>query len=213
MVRHVVWDWNGTLLDDLAVVAGATNDAFVSIGAPPVPVDAQRRAFRRPVGEYYADLLGRRLDSDEFARLDKVFHDSYRDRLATCALASDARDVLREWRGRGNSQSLLSMWFHDELVPLVTRYGLTEHFTRVDGLRVRPGGGPKAEHLVAHLAAIGIPAGDCVLIGDSVDDAEAAAAVGASSVLVTSGLTDPARLRLVGVPVADTLRAALALVG
>lgn len=212
MVRHVVWDWNGTLLDDLAIVVGATNDVFVSCGGRPVSADEHRRAFRRPVAAYYAEILGRPVDDDEFARLDKVFHDSYRERLATCGLATDAHDVLRTWAGTGNTQSLLSMWFHDELVPLVTRHGLVEHFTRVDGLRAQVGGGRKADHLVTHLAEIGVPGQDCVLIGDSVDDADAAAAVGARCVLVTGGLTDPDRLRTAGVPIADTLSAALALI-
>ena len=50
-----------------------------------------------------------------------------------------------------------------------------------------------------------------MLIGDSVDDADAAASVGARCVLYTGGFTDPARLRAVGVPVADTLAEAMLL--
>jgi phosphoglycolate phosphatase-like HAD superfamily hydrolase len=44
-----------------------------------------------------------------------------------------------------------------------------------------------------------------VMIGDSIDDADAAESVGGTAVLYTGGFTDPARLRESGRPVADTL--------
>jgi phosphoglycolate phosphatase-like HAD superfamily hydrolase len=59
------------------------------------------------------------------------------------------------------------------------------------------------------LTALGLDGPDCVLIGDSIDDAEAAASVGARCVLYTGGFTDPARLRAFGVPVADSLAEAI----
>src|SRR5690606_26207390 len=71
--RHLVWDWNGTLLDDLPVVVAATNAALAGAGGGPVTVPEHRRHFRRPIADYYAQVLGRPVDEDEFARLDKVF--------------------------------------------------------------------------------------------------------------------------------------------
>src|SRR5256885_7005785 len=97
------------------------------------------------------------------------------------------------------------MWFHAELVPTVGRYGLAGYFKRVDGLRATVGGGSKAPHLAAHLDALGLTGPECVLIGDSVDDAEAAESVGAACVLYAGGFTDPERLAETGRPVAHTL--------
>ena len=103
------------------------------------------------------------------------------------------------------------MWFHDELVPALETYGLAGLFTRVDGLRTEVGGDLKAGHLARHLDELGVAGDDAVLIGDSLDDASAAASVGAGVVLYTGGFTDPARLRASGLPVADTLMDAVAL--
>lgn len=206
--RHLVWDWNGTLLDDLSLVVAATNAAFASVGGPVVTAEAHRRDFRRPIRDYYAAVLGRPVDDEEFVRLDKVFHDAYRTGLAACRLAADAEAALRAWTG---SQSLLSMWFHTDLVPTVGRLGLTSYFVRVDGLRAAVGGGPKRPHLVRHLAALEVTGAEVVLIGDSVDDAEAAAAVGARCVLYTGGFTEPRHLRATGAPVVDTLTEAVTL--
>ena len=204
---HLVWDWNGTLLDDLSLVVTATNHAFTAVGGRQVDSDEHRARFRRPVAEFYAEILERAVDDEEFGRLDKIFHDAYRLGLTSMTLAADATTALRSWPG---SQSLLSMWFHSELVPAVETYGLGGVFTRVDGLRTEIGGHLKAGHLASHLDEMGIPGENVVLIGDSLDDAAAADAVGAAIVLYTGGFTHPDRLRAAGRPVADTLVGAVA---
>ena len=51
MRDHLVWDWNGTLLDDLTLVVHSTNHALAMIGGPAVDVDEHRRSFRRPVAD------------------------------------------------------------------------------------------------------------------------------------------------------------------
>ncbi|SCL20420.1 Phosphoglycolate phosphatase, HAD superfamily [Micromonospora nigra] len=205
---HLVWDWNGTLLNDLSLVVTATNAAFASVGGPTVTPDEHRVRFRRPIADYYAEVLGRAVDDEAFGRLDRIFHDAYRTGLTTCELAHDAAVAMEAWPG---TQSLLSMWFHDELVPAVHTYGLAGRFTRMDGLRAQVGGGRKAESLRRHLTELGVPGREVVLIGDSLDDADAALSVGGRVVLYTGGFTDPDRLRASGHPVADTLAAAVTL--
>lgn len=207
-MAHLIWDWNGTLLDDLTLVVAATNASLASVGGPSVTADEHRRDFRRPVWAYYEYVLGRSITEDEFATLDRAFHDAYRSGLSSTALAADARDAMTAWAG---TQSLLSMWFHHELVPLVGSYGLHTRLMRVDGLRDRLGGGSKAPHLRAHLDMLGLKGSDCVLIGDSIDDAHAAHEVGAEIVLYTGGFTDAERLQATGHPVATTLLEAVTL--
>ena len=201
-MAHLVWDWNGTLLDDLELVVSATNAALASVGGPQVTVEEHRHDFRRPISAYYAHVLGRPVDAAEFARLDDVFHTAYRAGVADCLLALDALDAMGAWTG---TQSLLSMFFHHELLDAVTRRGLATRLSRVDGLRDQVGGGPKAPHLRAHLTGLGLSGADVVLIGDSIDDAEAAVEVGARVVLYEGGFTHPRHLRATGHPVAPTL--------
>ncbi|MDG4794136.1 HAD hydrolase-like protein [Micromonospora sp. WMMD1082] len=203
---HLVWDWNGTLLNDLHLVVACTNAVFASEGGPTVTADEHRVRFRRPIADYYADVLGRAVDDEAFGRLDKIFHDAYRVGLTTCELAHDAVEAMAAWTG---SQSLLSMWFHDELVPAVGTYGLAGRFARVDGLRAQVGGDRKAESLARHIGELGVDGRDVVLIGDSLDDAEAALSVGGRAVLYSGGFTDRARLDASGHPVADTLTHAI----
>jgi phosphoglycolate phosphatase-like HAD superfamily hydrolase len=101
------------------------------------------------------------------------------------------------------------MWFHDELVALVTQHGLHDLFTRIDGLRVAVGGHGKAAHLAEHLAALRTDPNEVLLIGDVLDDAAAAEAAGVRCVLVTTGVTNRATLEMSGVPVVDSIAEAL----
>lgn len=207
--RHLVWDWNGTLFDDLAAVVAATNDVLVGAGGHAVTAEEHRERFKRPISEYYSLELGRMVDAEEFAAMDRIFHNAYETHRLGCKPAADAFDAIGAWTG---TQSLLSMWHHENLVPLVDDYQLTPHLLRVDGLR-GAGGGPKLPHLVAHLTAMDVDPANVVMIGDSVDDAEAALAVGARAVLYTGGFTSERKLREVGVPVASSLIEAIRLAG
>lgn len=211
-VRHVVWDWNGTLLDDNAAVIAAVNAVCAEFGRGPVELDEWRGLFTRPIVRSYERLLDRTLSTEDWAALDFRYHHSYRELLHTCRLAAGAPEALREWRSAGKTQSLLSMWFHDELVPLITELELLDFFARVDGLRDRIGGGSKDAHLAAHLAALNLDPAEVVVIGDVLDDARAAAHVGAQCVLVTTGMTTADALRGNGYPVVDSIPAAIELI-
>jgi phosphoglycolate phosphatase-like HAD superfamily hydrolase len=200
--RHLVWDWNGTLLDDLSLIILATNTSLASAGGPAITPDHHRRHFRRPIADYYAQVLGRPVSRDEFERLNRVFHDAYRAALPGCRLTGDAWDAVAQWSG---TQSLLSMWRHRELLPTIDGYGLTGHFTRIDGVPDQEHQDHKGPHLARHLAAQQLDPARVVMIGDTVDDAHAALSVGADCVLYSGGFTDPAQLRATGAPVADTL--------
>lgn len=209
---HIVWDWNGTLLDDNHAVVVAVNQVCARFGRPPVSLEYWRSVFRRPLTACYEELLERTLNPQDWAILDGLYHQSYRAVLHTCRLAEGASVGLRRWRDLGGSQSLLSMWFHRELVSLVTELGLAGYFSRMDGLRRTPGGDSKAAHLTDHLAAQALDPRRVVVIGDVADDAIAAEHVGARSVLVSTGMMSRKTLQWTGVPVTDSIAEALDLI-
>jgi phosphoglycolate phosphatase-like HAD superfamily hydrolase len=209
-ISHVVWDWNGTILDDNHAVLAAVNAVCADYGREPVTLDEWRAIFRRPLLDCYSDLLKRPLTATEFTRIDRIYHHAYRPLIPTCGLTPGVPAELHRWRDNGGGQSLLSMWFHDELVPLVAEFGLTDLFDRIDGLRTDIGGaGSKAAHLIDHIAAQGLDPRDVLVIGDVKDDAVAAAQAGARCVLVTTGIESRAALRASGAPVVDTIADAL----
>jgi HAD superfamily hydrolase (TIGR01549 family) len=206
---HVVWDWNGTLLNDNHAVLAAVNEVCTGFGRPELTWGEWQAAYARPMRVSYEQILQRTLDEEEWARVDKLYHERYDALLHTCELAADTIDVLREWTGSGRTQSLLSMWFHARLTPTIEQYGLTSYFTRVDGLPGEIGGGSKADSLVRHLEVQQLDPADVVLIGDVVDDADAARAAGTQCVLVSTGAMTRESLEATGVPVAASIAEAL----
>ena len=211
----MVWDWNGTLLDDAGTVIEATTAAFARAGISlEVTPAVYRRHFTRPIPLFYERLLGRAVEPDEWRLLDRAFHDEYGRLHRRCHLAGGAPEVLEEVRRRGWTQSVCSMLPHQHLLPAVERHGIADYFLRIDGLQGGQRGGAKLEHLRAHLGRT-VPSGaDAVLIGDTVDDAVAARSAGIGCVLLDggAGLHEPEAIAAAGVPVAASLTEALALI-
>ncbi|WP_328910483.1 HAD hydrolase-like protein [Streptomyces sp. NBC_00234] len=208
---HLVWDWNGTLLDDIEAVIGATNAAFAEVDLAPITLEQYREMYCVPIPRFYERLLGRLPTEAEWERMDGIFHRHYTEQRVACGLTEGVEELLAQWGLAGRSQSLLSMYGHEQLVPVVRGYGIERHFVRVDG-RTGPSGGSKALHMERHFAALGgISPERSVVIGDAVDDAVAAAHVGARAVLYTGGSHSRASLEAAGVPVVDTLAEAVSL--
>jgi phosphoglycolate phosphatase-like HAD superfamily hydrolase len=209
VVKHIVWDWNGTLLDDNDAALAGVNAVCAHFGREPISLEHWREVFSRPLVPCYERLLGRSLTAADWDALDVLYHQTYRDWLGTTRLAPGVPDELLRWAAAGGSQSLLSMWHHHELVQLVEEYRLTSLFMRVDGLATNHGGGSKSGHLAAHLAAQHLDPAIVLVIGDVLDDAAAAAAVGAQCVLVATGAMPEWKLRAAGMPVASTVADAI----
>jgi phosphoglycolate phosphatase-like HAD superfamily hydrolase len=206
---HIVWDWNGTLFHDIDAIIGATNAAFAELGLEPLTLERYRALYCVPVPKFYERLMGRLPTDAEWQLMDDTFHRYYAEHRRGCGLTAGVPALLAGWEAEGRSQSILSMYVHEELVPLVRGFGIEPHFVRVDG-RSGPSGGSKAEHMVRHLGALaGVEPSRVVVIGDAADDAVAARHVGAGAVLYTGGSHSRASLERVGVPVVDSLAEAV----
>lgn len=217
MTIHVVWDWNGTLFDDLHIVVDGVNASLQALGLAPIGPDEYRAAYRRPVNLFYEDLLGRPVSSPEMKAIDDAFHDAYHASLDRAELAPDAREAIGAVVQAGGTQSVLSMWWHDRLVAAIKAFGLDGYMIAVDGHRGAPGE-TKAEHLRHHVRQLGhlypgLNGTRIVVVGDIADDAAAAAEVGTQCVLYDSGSQPRRVLEAMEVPVVDSLLEAIWVAG
>jgi phosphoglycolate phosphatase-like HAD superfamily hydrolase len=205
-IRHIVWDWNGTLLDDNPVMLASVNAVCAHFGRPAIDMETWQAALCRPLWRCYGKILDRDLSAPEdWATVERLYHEAYRLNLVDCRTASDAADVLTQARRLGLSQSLLSMGLHHDVTEQAGQFGVSDFLTQVDGVKDKVAGGHKADHLKVHLETLGLDPRACALIGDVTDDAAAARAVGAECVLVTTGMTGRPELEATGHSVADSL--------
>ena len=209
-MRHVVWDWNGTLFDDLEIVVASVNVSLRSVGAPPIDADRYRAVYERPLHRFYESLLGRPVLPEEMAAIDRDFHDAYHALLDQARLTVDARSAVDLVASRGRTQSVLSMWWHDRLVPAVRYFALDDYMLAVDGHR-GPAGASKQNHLARHVEQLvrlfpgRVESRGMTVIGDVTDDADAARAVGVGCVLYDGGSQPRAALEATGAPVTSSL--------
>ena len=202
---HVVWDWNGTLLDDFDLTAQIARGTLSSLGVPGITGERIRADFKRPFSDFYASLFGRPVTDAEFAYIRDRYESEYHARLFELELQPDALEAMDLLATRGATQSLLSMAPDDQLQQLVDHHRIRSRLVSVEGSPRRDSDGRKAERLISHLEAIGADPRASVVIGDTVDDQEAAVAAGAGAVLVTTGSTSRSSLEATGAAVSDTL--------
>jgi phosphoglycolate phosphatase-like HAD superfamily hydrolase len=213
MIRHIVWDWNGTLFDDQDLVLAATNASLRAVGVDrQITADQYKNLYQRPMEDFYAALVGSPIPTPNWPLLDAAFAEHYLSHMGECGLSADALAAMDAWSPR--SQSLLSMFGHDELLRLTGQFELHRRLGRIDGRPKDPDFGPKAKYLVKHVEHLrsrepGLTPDQIALIGDCADDAHAAFHVGASAVLYTGGSSARPVLEKVGVPVVDTLSEAV----
>ena len=185
MVDHVVWDWNGTLWDDLPQVHGATNAALQEVDGPTLTLAEYVGLFTRPLPVFYRRALGRDLTARQWERVNQVFMASYQENLHLAQLAGEAIPALRAVARNGATQSILSLYPHAFLKPLVAQLGIDHYFSRIEGLQESPDRS-KVDMFPIHLrkAAPAVAPHQVVMIGDTDDDLFSAQAAGSSGVLI-----------------------------
>ncbi len=205
-MRHVVWDWNGTLFDDLHCVLGVTNQLLDEFELPPLAgVPDYQAVFRFPVAAYYADLGFDTSPGGNFEAASVRYIELYLAAARTCGLHEGAAETLAALHQDGVSQVVVSASEQQNLVAQLAPFGLDAWLDAALGLTDIYAASKKA---VAErwLAEAGADPAEVVFVGDSEHDFEIADALGARCVLFSGGHQSHAHLASLGVPVIDDLR-------
>jgi len=205
--RHIIWDWNGTLLNDGSHIMASVNEAFEAMGLGRISVELHQSQFHRPIDSFFGALSPRELSSDELDQLMVLFQSHYARQPLSSFLKAETRALLATLHQWHVPQSVLSMCPQSELEGAIAELGLGACFQHVCG---HPGFGPdtKAEHLRQHLRRLGRRPDEVVVIGDTVDDHRAAQHAGVRCVLVDrkyASLEAKWKLQATGSPIFDRL--------
>lgn len=190
--RHIVWDWNGTLLDDLDLSIDIMNGILARRGLPPLDRTRYHALFDFPVRDYYA-RLGFDSAADSFEQLSIDFITAYDRRRWESQLHTGASVLLGAIQSAGLTQSILSAYRHQTLCEIVEHFALTPHFVRLTGLD-NIYAHSKVELGRAWLEELALPRHQVLLVGDTLHDFEVAQALGIDCVLVAGGHHPAARL-------------------
>ncbi|MDO9555124.1 MAG: HAD hydrolase-like protein, partial [Atribacterota bacterium] len=102
--KHIIWDWNGTLINDIWLVVEIMNKMLKKRNMPGIDSKKYREIFDFPVIDYYAKL-GFNFSKESFEELTGEFINEYYTRFNECKLFDETEEVLKKIRDMGISQS------------------------------------------------------------------------------------------------------------
>jgi phosphoglycolate phosphatase len=202
-IRHVVWDWNGTLFDDTLLCMEIINGLLGTRGGRTVGLAQYREVFGFPVKDYYI-RLGFDFRKESWERVSREFIDAYEARRHECRLREGAREALAACAAAGVGQSILSAYRRHTLEEIVEHFGLGRFFEHLAGLDNHYADG-KLETGRALVSRLRTPTEEVLFVGDTEHDWEVAAALGMRCVLLAGGHHSERRLKACGVPVVHSL--------
>jgi phosphoglycolate phosphatase len=182
---HVIFDWNGTLLDDLEVCHLTISEILHLFELPPITREHYRNIFCFPVRDYYQEL-GFDLNTIDFDRLSREFVSRYRKYSSACRLVPGTVGLLETLHQSGISCSVLSALFEPDLKQMLDRHKISVFFANVFGLKDHYAHS-KLKRGRELLEKIEEANADIVMIGDTDHDAEVAKALGITPLLVDHG--------------------------
>ena len=131
--KHVIWDWNGTLFDDVKLCADIMNQLLKEAGLPKISIDKYRDVFTFPVKDYYK-ALGHDVGDENWEKISHQFINEYEAKKYNYTIYPDVRKVLKKIKSWGITQSILSAYKQETLDELVAHFNLSEYFIRLVGL-------------------------------------------------------------------------------
>lgn len=205
--NHIIWDWNGTLFNDVELCAAVMNLLLVQESLPGISVQKYKEIFTFPVIEYYK-IAGHTFERNSFEILGKQFMDEYEIRKDKCDLYEGVRELLTEIDKRKIQQHLLSAYEQNSLNRILKHFSIDKYFHNIVGLDNIYAGGKShlAKMLELRIRNNG-GSGNILLIGDTIHDYEVAGEINSDCILLSHGHQDEERLLKLGVTVANDFTA------
>jgi phosphoglycolate phosphatase len=198
-IRHIIWDWNGTLFDDAWLCVEIINRLLAKRRLPLIDGERYENEFVFPVETYYRNI-GLDLAREPFERLAHEYMEQYDRRHRECRLQPGVREVLATLSARGCTHSVLSATEQSRLEEMVSLANLRRRFAHLVGIGdcyARS----KTDYGRQLIASLGHVASEVVLIGDTIHDHEVASAIGIECILIPSGHCSRERIASCGTKV------------
>ncbi len=206
-MKLVLWDWNGTLLNDAPILWGIFNELMHTYGYDTVTFERYQEIYRHPVQEMYEEV-GFDLERYSFDEVALKWHDLYRLRMSSVSLHDDVPRALTTLSQRGSRQMVLSALPEVLLRDVVRVHGIDHFFEQVRGLSDHHARG-KVDVGKVLVESLDVDGSEITVIGDSSHDAEVARQIGSRCLLVCRGAESKQRLEAHGFPVLESLEAIL----
>ena len=202
-IKNIIWDWNGTIVDDAYLFVEIMNKTLQKNGLPKISIQDYRNKFCFPIKKYW-NHLGFLFDDALFNIMNKEFLLLYQKKMHYPLLQKNILSVFKTFKKCGFEQFVLSASEHRILNLLVSQYKISHYFSDVLGVdnlnalgKERLGNSLMKKHLLSP--------NESLIVGDTEYDFRVAKALGCRCVLVACGHFSKDRLLDCGADVVDSV--------
>lgn len=207
-ITGIIWDWNGTLLNDTELSVQTMNQMLQKRNLQPLSISTYKEVFSFPVRDYYLKIgFDFALEPFEIPALEYI--DLYNKRVRHCSLHENTIGVLTHFQNAGIRQFILSAMEQNALHQCLEHNGIDQYFEHVSGLDNHYAAS-KLDNGLQMIHSLKLNVDELLLIGDTVHDFEVASELGCRCVLIANGHQSRKILESTGVMVIDQLDELLA---
>ncbi len=202
--KYIIWDWNGTILDDLQINFEVENTLLSRRGRILIKdLEEYQEKFQFPIIKFY-ESLDFDLENEKFEDIAREYVLEFDERFYELEIFPDAESVIREFKYKGIEQIILSQTEQRWLEKQVRVHDIDYLFTELLGARDIYVKG-KVGIALAWLTQNDIDPAQVLMVGDTLHDFEVAENIGCDCVLIARGHQSKERLLETGAPVLDSI--------
>ncbi len=198
---NIVWDFNGTLMDDVGITILTVNDMLEKRGMPLTDKKEYFEKIEMPIIRYYEKMFDFNVTS--LSELTREYQEGYDRYLDSASIAKGALPLLEKLKENGVEQVIISSFPTQKIKKICEKKGIISYFSAIlgaDDIKAES----KVQRGKDYMKTL--PEGaKVVAIGDLLHDHEMASAMGADCILYAGGHQSKKDLSSVGVPVAETM--------
>lgn len=202
-IKAIIWDWNGTLLDDLEPSILSMNQMLVKRNIPVLKTKVYKEIFTFPVKDYYLKA-GVNFEDFEWDVVAMEFIENYRKNVVTSVVHEGVGEILDYLAGKNIRQFILSAMQQEFLSETIEQRLDAGFFEEIVGLNNHYAH-TKVENAVLLVEKIALPKSEILMVGDTLHDFEVAEAAGIACILFSGGHQSRKRLEGSGALVIDHL--------
>ncbi len=197
--KHIIWDWNGTIVNDVSLSVSILNSLLELRSLPQITLQSYKETFSFPVPKFY-EALGFSPSKEEFDELGKLFISQYNAKRFDCPLNDGVWQIINGLTLFNVKQSILSAYHKDYLQEAAEKFKVARFMSHIEGLD-NINAESKIELGKKLIEKIALPTDQVLLVGDTDHDYAVAKEIGTDCMLVAKGHQSKVRLNQTGAKV------------
>ncbi len=201
MIDRIIWDFNGTILDDLSISIESANELLSRYDLPMIPnTDKYYSVFGFPIRGYY-ERVGFDFSKYDYTVLANEWVEIYLSKMPYAPLRKGIVETIDKLNSFGIKQTILSMTEENMLRGQLASFGIIDKFDEIYGLNDIYANSKL--DLARHWKSLH-PDETVIYVGDTSHDAESAEIIGAKCLMITGGHESEESLKAINSTVIHT---------